>query len=433
MLLMHAMTEHQNNHQRGGGRANSLHTPHDRLPAVLMSFRYRNYRWLWLGTFLSFMALGMQQIARGWLVLRLTDDSPFALAMVMMSFALPLTFVSMLGGVLADRIPRKRIILVSQSGNAFFTLLLAILDMTGLILFWHLLVIGLCNGTLAAFNMPSRQSIVSDIVPGDALMNAISLSSAGMNMTRVVGPALAGVLIIYLDTGGVFCLVALIYILSVLSTGMITIGGAPSKGSRDHGIATDIRAGFRYAMGNPTLRGTFIMSFVPALFGFPYLALLPAWGREVLDIQADGLGLLMACIGMGSLVGSVGLAALNHLRKRGMFLIVNAFVWGSALVIFSRCSSYPTTLPALVIIGMLSAVFMSLNMTLMQSYSSREMRGRVVSMAMMSFGIMPLSAVPFGALAEGIGTAASLGIAGLLLCLFAVLFFAVFPTFRRVA
>jgi predicted MFS family arabinose efflux permease len=350
----------------------------------------------------------------------------------MMSFALPLTFVSVIGGALADRIPRRQIILLSQSGNAILTLLLATLDMTGLILFWHLLVIGVCNGTLAAFNMPSRQSIISDIVPAKSLMNAISLNSVGMNATRIIGPALAGVLIIFLDTSGVFYLVALVHAFSAFSTALIKTGKVLSHNRSRKGIADDIREGFRYAAGDPTLFGLVIMSFVPALFGFPYLALLPAWGREVLNIQSGGLGLLMACVGGGSLAGAMGLASLNHLKKRGAFLIVNAFVWGSALVLFSRCTSYPTALPVLVIVGILSAVFMSLNMTLMQSYSSHEMRGRIVSMAMMSFGVMPLSAVPFGALAEGIGTANSLGIAGFLLCLFAVVFFFVFPRFRKV-
>ncbi|MDD5723148.1 MAG: MFS transporter [Syntrophales bacterium] len=407
--------------------------PRSRFFSAFQSFQYRDYRWLWLGTFFSFMAVGMQQITRGWLVLRLTDDSPFALALVMMSFALPLTFVSILGGVLADRIPRRQIILLSQSGNAILTLLLAILDMTGLILFWHLLVIGVCNGTLAAFNMPSRQSIISDIVPGETLMNAISLSSAGMNITRIIGPVLAGVLIIYLDTAGVFYLVALIHALSALSTALIKRNRAQPNDSPSKGMTADIREGFQYAAGDPTLLGLIIMSLVPALFGFPYLALLPAWGREVLNIQADGLGLLMACIGLGSFIGVMGLASLDHLRKRGTFLVVNAFVWGAALVLFSRCTSYTTALPALLVVGFLSAIFMSLNMTLMQSYSSSEMRGRIVSMAMMSFGVMPLSAVPFGALAEGIGTADSLAIAGLLLCLFATAFFFVSPKFRRVA
>ncbi len=431
--IMDPRIDQQKRYQPEYEEEKSRPLPHRRFSSAFQSFQYRDYRWLWLGTFFSFMAVGMQQVTRGWLVLRLTDDSPFALALVMMSFALPLTFVSMLGGVLADRIPRRQIILLSQSGNAILTLLLAILDMTGLILFWHLLVIGVCSGTLAAFNMPSRQSIISDIVPGETLMNAISLSSAGMNMTRIIGPALAGVLIVYLDTAGVFYLVALIHAFSALSTALIKPDGDRSKDSPGKGIVADIREGFQYAAGDPTLLGLVVMSLVPALFGFPYLALLPAWGREVLNIQADGLGLLMACIGIGSLIGAMGLASLDHLRKRGAFLVMNAFVWGTALVIFSRCTSYTTSLPALLIVGFLSAVFMSLNMTLMQSYSSREMRGRIVSMAMMSFGVMPLSAVPFGALAEGIGTADSLGIAGLLLCLFAIVFFFVFPKFRKVA
>ncbi|MBN2034167.1 MAG: MFS transporter [Deltaproteobacteria bacterium] len=407
--------------------------PNPKLPSALQSFHYRDYRRLWVGTFFSFMAVGMEQITRGWLILRLTDDSPFALALVMMSFALPMTFVSLIGGVLADRIPRKRIILLTQSGNAILTLILATLDMTGFILFRHLLAIGVCAGTLAAFNMPSRQSIISDIVPLESLMNAISLSSAGMNITRIIGPALAGVLIIYLDTAGVFYLVALSHAFSALSTALIKTDGTQSNGRSGKGVAADIREGLKYATGDPILLGLVIMSLVPSLFGFPYLALLPAWGREVLNIQADGLGILMACVGIGSLIGAMGLASLDHLRKRGAFLVANAFAWGSALAIFSRCASYSTALPALLIVGLLSAVFMSLNMTLMQSYSSHEMRGRIVSMALMTFGVMPLSAVPFGAVAEHIGTADSLGIAGLLLCLFAIGFFFVFPKFREVA
>jgi len=406
---------------------------HRRSFPAFQSFQYRDYRWLWFGTIFSFMAIGMQQITRGWLVLRLTNDSPFALSLVMMSFALPLTFVSVLGGVLADRIPRRQIILLSQSGNAILTFLLATLDMTGIICFWHLLVIGFCNGTLAAFNMPSRQSIISDIVPIETLMNAISLSSAGMNLTRIIGPALAGVLIVYLDTAGVFYLIAFIHAFSAICTGMIKVGMIPAASSSRKGMATDIREGFLYAAGNPTLLGLIIMGFVPALFGFPYLNLLPAWGREVLNIQSDGLGLLMAFVGIGSLIGALFLASIRYLKRRGIFLMANGFVWGIALIAFSRCNSYTTALPALLLIGFLSAIFMSLNMTLMQFYSSPEMRGRILSMAMMTFGIMPLSAVPFGALAESIGTPDSLELSGLLLCFFIVVFFFAFRKFRKVA
>ncbi len=153
------------------------------------------------------MAMNMQMITRGWLVLRLADDSPLALSLVMVSFAFPLTFVSLLGGALADRIPRKSMIMLSQGGNAIMTLLLATLDITGLIEFWHLLAIGVVNGSMFAFNMPSRQAIISEIVPVSRLMNAISLNNSGMNLARAIGPAVAGVLIIYLDTAGVFYLI----------------------------------------------------------------------------------------------------------------------------------------------------------------------------------------------------------------------------------
>ena len=373
----------------------------------------------------------MEQITRGWLILRLTKDSPFALSLVMMSFALPLTFASLLGGALADRFSRRRMIMLSQSVNAGMALLLATLDVLGVVRFWHLMVLGCIDGTMAGFNMPSRQSIISDIVPVHGMMNAVSLSSAAMNLTRIVGPSSAGVLIVYLGTPGVFYLVAGVYGISIFFTSLISVR-KKTRGKIQKGIAADIIDGFGYARSNPTLLGLVIMSFVPSLFGFPYIALLPAWAREALNAQADGLGFLMMAMGVGSLAGTLILASLRQLKRRGIFLVVNGFAWGLSLIVFSRSFSYGTALPCLFLLGLMSAVFMSLNMTLMQHYSSIEMRGRVISMAMMTFGIMPLSAVPFGAIAERIGTADSLQIAGLLLCIFTFIFFFANRRFRTV-
>ena len=198
-------------------------------------------------------------------------------------------------------------------------------------------------------------------------------------------------------------------------------------------MAHDIVDGFRYARKNPTLLRLVIMALVPSLFGFPYIALLPAWAREALNVQSDGLGMLMMFMGIGSLVGALILASIKRLKKRGNFLMANSLIWGLSLIVFSRCHSYASALPVLFFIGLISAVFMSLNMTLMQHYASAEMRGRIISMALMTFGLMPLSAVPFGAIAERTGTAQSLGIAGALLCLFAIIFFFLHPKFRKVA
>ena len=384
-----------------------------------------------LGSFVSFMAMNMHMITRGWLVLRLADDSPLALALVMMSFALPMTFMSAIGGVLADRIPRKHMVMASQGATALLTVVLATLDLTGIITFWQVLVIGVVNGSLVAFNMPSRQAIISDIVPEGSLMNAISLNNSAMNGTRILGPAAAGVLIIFMGTAGVFYLIAGTYVVSVLTMAMVRAGGTPAARSRG-GVGGDIREGFAYARSSPTLLGLIIMAFVPVLFGFSYYALLPAWAREALDVGSEGLGVLMMIMGIGALAGTLILASVRNLKRRGVFLLSSCVGWGVALAVFSQSTSYATTVPLLLFIGLVSSIFMSLNMTLMQMNTKPEMRGRIMSIGMMTFGAMPLSAVPFGALAERIGTPDALFLSGILLAVFTLIFAFAYPSFRKI-
>jgi MFS family permease len=396
------------------------------------SLQFRDFRWLWLGSLAALIAMNMQMITRGWLVLRLANDSPFALALVMIAFAVPVTFISPIGGVLADRIPRKYVVMFSQGGNVIMTLILATLDLTGLIRFWHLMVLGAVNGALMAFNMPSRQALVSDLVPIDKLMNAISLNNSGMNLSRIIGPALAGVLIIYLDTAGVFYLIAGCYFCAVLFTAMLKNKGKQG-GARRKGVTEDIREGLSYAASDPSILGLIIVLFVPALFGFPYVALLPAWAREALDVQSDGLGMLLMIMGVGALTGSLILASMNNFAKRGVLLLIVGVVWGLGLTVFSQVTSYGTAIPLLLLLGLVAAVFMSLNMTLLQTYVAAEMRGRIMSISMMTFGAMPLSAVPFGALAERIGTPNALGLSGLLLTVFTLTFAFVNRQFRKIA
>ena len=206
------------------------------------SLKFREFRWLWIGSLSAFMAMNMAMITRSWLVLRLANDSPLALALVMMGFAVPVTFISPIGGVLADRFSRKYMVMYSQAGNVVLTVILATLDLTGWIRFWHLLAIGALSGLFMALNMPSRQALVSDIIPVDKLMNAISLNNSGMNLSRIVGPAVAGLLIIYIDTAGVFYIVAAFYICAVLSVAMLKINERKSDGPVKS-VTADIRDG----------------------------------------------------------------------------------------------------------------------------------------------------------------------------------------------
>ena len=378
------------------------------------------------------MGMNMQMITNGWLVLRLADDSPLALALVMMSFAAPMTFMSLIGGALADRIPRKRILMLSQGGNAVLTILLATLDVTGVVAFWHVMVIGVANGSMMAFNMPSRTAIISDIVPEHRLMNAISLNNSGMNLTRVVGPAAAGVMIVFINTAGVFYLVGAMYVLAFILVAGMRAGSSVSTRARKD-VFDDIREGVGYAIRDQTLRGLIIMTFIPVLFGFSYFVLLPAWAREALDVGSEDLGILMMLMGVGALIGSLALASMTNFKKRGLLLLAASVGWGVSLAIFSQATSYALAVPLLMFMGLLSSLFMSLSMTLTQLKSTPEMRGRIMSINMMTFGLMPLSALPFGALAEQIGTPDALGLSGLLLAAFTVLFALAYPSFRRIA
>ena len=399
---------------------------------MFTSLAYRDFRWMFAGSFVSFMAMNMQMITRGWLILRLTDDSPLALVAVMVSFSLPMTFMSPVGGALADRLPRRSLVIMSQAGNAVMTIIIGFLDMTGIVSFWQVMAIGFINGSLMAFNMPSRQAILSEIVPEKSLMNAISLNNSGMNMTRIVGPALAGFLILFIGTHGVFFIVGGIYVFSVISTMMIDAGRTPATSSRK-GVGGDIKEGLAYAFADPGRKGLVILMLITTLFGFSFWGLLPAWAREALDVQSDGLGILMTIMGVGALFGTLGLAALPGLsRRRGLILLGCTVVWGVGLAAFSQTTLYWAAVPFLLLIGVISSVHMSLGMTMMQTLAAPEMRGRMMSIGMMTFGAMPLSSVPFGIVAERIGTPGSLFISGALLSIVALGFTLAYPAFRRV-
>ena len=397
---------------------------------ILDALSYRDFRWLWIGSFVSFMAMNMQMITRSWLILRVTDDSPLALTLVTLTFALPMTVVAPFAGALADRFSRKKLIVFSQIGSGILTLILGTLDLTGIVTFWHIMVIGIFNGSLMSINMPSRQAIISDIVPDSKLMNAISLSNSSMNLTRVAGPALAGFLILLLDTAGVFFVISIIYAFAAVTIGMVHY--APNRVAKTgKNVGRDVGDGIRYAFANPVLRGLFIMSFIPVLFGFSYMVLVPAWAREALAIESDGLGILLMLMGIGATIGTLLLSVMGNIPRRGMVMLCASLAWGVALAVFAQVTSFSIAVPFLIFIGFTSSMYMSLNMTMVQLKADPEMRGRTMSISMMTFGMMPLSAVPFGTLAEKIGTADSLTISGILLAVFTVGFAIVNRTFRK--
>ena len=398
--------------------------------ALLESFAFRDFRWMWVGAFASFMAMMMQMTARAWLVLEITDDSPLALTWTMVSFAAPLTLVSLIAGALADRIPRRRMVILSQAGNMMLTLLMGTLVLIGVIELWHLIIVGLFSGSLMALNMPSRQAMISEVVPDGKLMNAISLSTAAMNVTGMLGPAAAGFIIKYFDTHAAFFVISGVYGFAAASVAMVNAGRTAMSNSGKSMIG-DIRAGLSYVVSDRVLRGLIMVVFLAVIFGSAYWPLLAAWGREVLDVGADGLGILNSAMGMGAIAGSLIVASLSGFNKQRTLLLLVCVGWGVTLAVFARTNSYAQALPLLVMVGLLSAIFMSLRMTLLQVHSTPEMRGRVVSIGMMFWGLMPLGALPFGFIADAVDTAFALMLSGILLAVGTVVFWFFYPSFRR--
>ena len=412
-----------------------------RRSTILESLQYRDFRWLWLGSLVAYMSLNLQMLNRSWLVVILEDNSPIALALVMMSFALPMTFVSPIGGVLADKWSKKKLIAASQIGSAVVTFGLGILDFTGVIQFWHLLASGLLNGVMMAINVPSRQAIVSDIVPKEALMNAISLNNSAMSITRILGPALGGFLIVYfvdwipfLDSGtaGVFFVIAAVYIFAALSILRIKTDVIIQQDKLKSSFIKDLFSGLVYVVHHKTIRVVLFVNLIGSVFGWAFMTLMPAWARVVLDVNADDLGILLTVIGVGSLVATLGLASLSNFKYRGALLIASCLLWGLSLALISKMDQLYIVYPLLLFIGIASGIFMSLGMTLMQYYSEPEMRGRVMSVAVMPFGVSSMSAVPFGIIATNIGIENSLMISGILLVFFTIVIVLIFPFFTKV-
>ena len=390
-----------------------------------------DFRWIWLGSFASFTAMNMQMITRGWLVLRLENDSPSALTWAMVSFAAPMAIISLIGGALSDRVPKKYLIIGSQIGNAALTLTVGMMDATGTIWLGALMVLGVLNGSMFALNMPSRQAIISEIVPRHRVMNAVALNNTSMNLTRTFGPALAGILIAFFSTALVFYLVSIMYVFSALSVVRLKNEGVVPAAARKSVIG-DIKDGLRYALGDPTLRGLIIMAFMPAMFGYTLFALMPAWAREQLNVTSFDLGYLMAVMGIGALVGTIGLASMRNLNRRGVILLVISVFWGMSVVGVAFAAEFVSAVFFLIVYGLLSSLYMSLNMTLSQIYADPEKRGRVMSLFMMTFGLMPIGAIPFGEFAEVIGTGQALSISGIILTVLTMVFAFAYPHFRKI-
>lgn len=390
------------------------------------SFSSINYRWFWLSGFAAGFTMQMRQISRGWLVYRMSQ-SPLALAFTMASFGVPMTFFSPVGGALADRLPKRTLIFVSNMLSGLSSLVVAILISQNLIQLWHLFVIGFLDGILNAFNMPSRQSIIPSLVARERLVNAIALSVGAMNVSRIAAPAMAGVMIPWIGLGGVYSVMALLNVVAAVTIVAITVSGTESQEWKDWNLSQEVFNGLKYVATNRALLSVLLLAFVAIVLGMGFQVLLPAFVVEALDGDARDLGNLMAFSGVGAMLGSLGLAFMGNPLHKGRILLSSISLWAVAVLMFSVSRNSALASCMLLIVGFATSVFMSMNMAIMQLLSSKEMYGRVMSISMMTWGLMPLGIIPLSALAGQVGTPNALAASAVAL----VVVSASFPIFNK--
>lgn len=395
------------------------------------SLRIVPYRWLWSGMLAYFLAMQMDTFARGYLAYELTGAAT-ALGLVWVAWGVPMLLLSLVAGVMADRVEKRNMLLVVQAGMGVLALITAVLVHTGVIDIWQMIVLGVGQGIVWAFAVPARMALLPELVGDDELTNALALNNAAMNGTRIVGPALAGGFIAtpFIGIQGVFYLMVLLYVLVGLSLLPIPRTGPPSR--QQAPVWEEMRAGLRYVAGRRNLVVLMLMGLVPILLGMSYAALLPVFAKDVHEVGSVGFGIMGAFVGVGAIAGSLVIAYFSDFPHRATLQLVLGVGFGLALFVFAEAPSYGVALAALALVGFTFNSFMTLNNSLIFSQADPSFYGRVMSVYMLSWSLMPLATLPMAGLADAIGAPITVAVAGLIIAVFIAAVAVLYPGYRAI-
>jgi MFS family permease len=369
---------------------------------MLHSLRvYPAFQLLLLGTLATNSAFWMYQVAVGWLALQIMD-SPLFVGLTGFAGGIPLLVFSLPVGVIIDRFDRRAVLLVAQGGVMLLAGVFAFLVGLEVIAPWSILVLVFAYGTVMAFIFPTRTTIVTTLVSRDDLANAVALNAAGQNATRVTGPALAGVLIALLGIAETFAVAALLQILAVAATWRLPARSATAPGRGALGWA-GLTLGLRIVTGDGFLRRLILLSLLTNVLVMPYITLMPVFARDELGIGSSGLGLLLASTGLGTVAGALWVAQSQRLGRWSGVHTVTAALFTVLVLVFAVTANVPLAVLILFVAGVLSAVFLALTQTALQLRVDDDVRGRVLSVYLLTWGLLPLGQLAVGALADRIG------------------------------
>jgi MFS family permease len=383
------------------------------------SLKYRDYRLLWISTLFTSSGQWFQQITVGWLVWEMTHNA-FLLGSINGFRALPLLLLAPVGGVAADRVERKSLLQYTAILAFVSSAALAAVILAGQLEVWHLFVFTLITGVVWAFNNPVRQSIVPNLVPKHDLMNALALNSAGFNITRILGPALAGIILAHIGAAENFGLQTIAYVGVFLMVVPMVV--PPVARSTSVSVMQNLTDGMKYVWEHKTLRTQLTLAFVPTILAFPYMALMPIFATDVYGKAASAFGIMGSAVGVGAVIGTLTLATFTRMERRGLLMLGAILVLGISLVAFSQARSFELALILLGVIGAAQMVYLTTNQTILQMLVPDNLRGRVMGIYMLSQGMMPLGGLIGGALANFTSAPTAVLILGSLVCVMALLF-----------
>lgn len=393
---------------------------------MFRALSHRNYRLFWTGAFLSNCGTWMQAVAQGWLVLQLTN-SAFWLGLDAFMATAPGFFLTLLGGVFADLVDRRRLLIYTQVVAGLAALGLATLIWTGLVNRWMVLGFSFVTGCCMALASPSYLAMTFDLVGREDLANAVALNSSQFQLSRVVGPALAGVGLSLFGLAGCFYVNGISFAAVVISLNMVRINsnahavGAPSHSVKDRrALWKDLVEGFRYVRHRPRVWSLLMISAVNSFFGAPYFSMIPIYARDIFHLGATGLAWLMGMAGAGAFCGAALLTVMGDFRRKGWFVLGGSLFFGAGVTAFALSTHLHLSYVFLFCLGFAIVTSVAVTNTLLQKLVTDVMRGRVMSMFILSFiGTMPIGNIIAGSASHRFGAPLTLAVGGVIISLFA--------------
>jgi MFS family permease len=400
-----------------------------RIPSALRALHSRNYRLFVAGQLISLIGTWMQSVAQSWLIYRLTGSAAL-LGLIGFAGQIPVFVLAPLGGVIADRLNRHRVLIATQSTMMVLAFALAALTLGGVVHEWHIFFLATLLGIANAFDIPARQAFLAETVSREDIVNAIALNSSMLNGARIVGPAIAGLIVAAFGEGWCFLLNALSYIAVIGALLVMHVDAAPHPEA--HVSAWEsIVEGFAYSWNTKPVRALLLLLGLVSLMGMPYSVLMPVIAASVLGGGANAYGLLMSASGVGALGGAALLTFRRHIRGLGRWVAISAVSFGVSLIAFSFSRLLWLSAVLLLPAGFFMMVEMAASNTLIQSMIPNRLRGRVMSVySMMFMGMAPIGSLVAGALAAPLGAPATVALGGAICIAGGLLFGAGLPALR---